>query len=1297
MKPKRVGFWFPVKMAWPVILVICCALFILLSFSGAFTYERGSAVTGELNASGRPDITVTPAKSVTGQATVSRATAAGNEAVEHVDEAIWENGELMPPLPRDPRKRAEAIAKARANATAALMGGEGVRYSGAASTERVEPTFGSLETVRHDVTPSLQPAVMEGERTHNLPLPDDFTLSREELRRIAGLSTSTRDETPAEPMAHALIQDFGGIDQTAYLPPSCDIAAGVDHIVVVVNSSFAIYDKCGNQLRETTFASFLGETTGYVFDPRVMYDIWDGHWVMTVAVRRDATSEAYVVVIVSATNNPTGSWWWYYFDITRDGGSSTNNWGDYQQLGADPDAVYITTNQFSFSPMTFQYAKIRILDKSEIYAAGPAGYHDFYNMNNPGDASTASAICPPKMHGYPGVTWLVNSKPGGGSFLTLWAITDPVGTPTLTGYNISLAAAYDNPPPALQPDGSYVTCGDARLEEASYLGGYVWTAAGHRKDTGEGIDRSEAHVYQIATSTKTIYFSGGLWAPGYYYAFPALDFDYSHRGVMVCSRGGPTEFLGARYADVLLGGGISSSSLLVSGQTNYAGGGSGTVSSPYRWGSYFGCDLDAFDQLSLWMYAQYASSSPTPSWDTHIGATAFDGAGTLIVSPISGLTTAGLEGGPFTPTQIIYSVENTGGAAFTWNLTGVDFWNTASMVGGQIRPGSNDLVTIALNSNANSLTSGVYNDYYVFTNCYDGSWAQRLTSLTVGVDGTCPGAVLDLIPDPTPVYSAPDDSQQRGVYVTAITDFNVCALGMRMDLEIPQTLTAQIYSADGTTRGALLATGTLDAVQPGMLIHYIPIDCMLNACQEYELTVTFGQTNSWDYWSEYEIHEPFDIGGAIRVRDGSNGGSAANLALPYFSVIGGIPECFDPADLAHGSEPTTAPDNDQERGMYVTALSTRRVCSLGWRADLVVPQTLTARIYEASGTTRGELIATGTAEATEPGNVFHNIPISAVLLDGHDYDFSVEFGTTNSWECWDDRVVAPYTVGDLVDVRDGEFYGGASNFILPHFNLGTGPLGGAPLDLGKHWADIDVYPPPMVSSQDGFDYGIYVTALTDEEIYSLGWRADIVPGQTLTIRVYEASGTSRGSLIAQGSVVVTSEGMMWHDVPITVSLEAGNDYDFEVDIPDINLWRAWLDHSGLPYQPYGVVEVLNGEQGGDPANSYLIHMRMFACDPVMTGVVDLPDEKVPFYLAPVSPNPVSGIAQVRYSLDEGGEISMKMYDVSGRLVATLIDGESQPAGTGLFEFDASRYATGVYFLRIELNSRMLSRKMLIMR
>ena len=56
-----------------------------------------------------------------------------------------------------------------------------------------------------------------------------------------------------------------------------------------------------------------------------------------------------------------------------DGASPSGYWGDFPVLGYDSgQAVYISSNQYSFGN-SFQYAKLRILYKSQIYWVGSGG------------------------------------------------------------------------------------------------------------------------------------------------------------------------------------------------------------------------------------------------------------------------------------------------------------------------------------------------------------------------------------------------------------------------------------------------------------------------------------------------------------------------------------------------------------------------------------------------------------------------------------------------------------------------------------------------------------------------------------------------------------------------------------------------------------------------------------------------------------------------------------------------------------------------------------------------------------
>jgi hypothetical protein len=273
--------------------------------------------------------------------------------------------------------------------------------------------------------------------------------------------------------------------------------------------------------------------------------------------------------------------------------------------------------------------------------------------------------------------------------------------------------------------------------------------------------------------------------------------------------------------------------------------------------------------------------------------------------------------------------------------------------------------------------------------------------------------------------------------------------------------------------------------------------------------------------------------------------------------------------------------------------------------------------------------------------------------------------------------------------------GDPSNTIITHFSLEWSPaVGGTAFDLAKHG---DEYPPPQSSTQSGIDHGIYVKSLVDQEAYSIGWKADVPAGAAIGARVYEAVGTTRGALLSEGYVVSSEAGMRWHDIPVAASLVANADYDFEIDIGTVNEWRWWSDGTGLPYESYGVIRVVDGECQGLATNLALIELRLRACGEALAGIDNAAGTPPRFRLGHVYPNPASTRFVVEYNLDAPSPVSIDVYDVSGRRVTTHRRSEQQPAGRGRAVLDLSALAPGAYFVRVNALGASVSRKIMIVR
>ncbi|MCH7679852.1 T9SS type A sorting domain-containing protein [candidate division KSB1 bacterium] len=78
------------------------------------------------------------------------------------------------------------------------------------------------------------------------------------------------------------------------------------------------------------------------------------------------------------------------------------------------------------------------------------------------------------------------------------------------------------------------------------------------------------------------------------------------------------------------------------------------------------------------------------------------------------------------------------------------------------------------------------------------------------------------------------------------------------------------------------------------------------------------------------------------------------------------------------------------------------------------------------------------------------------------------------------------------------------------------------------------------------------------------------------------------------------------------------------------------------------------------------------------------------------PNPFNPATKIRYSLPKNGLVTLKIYNVLGREVQTLIS-EIQTQGEHLVEFDGSALSSGIYFYKLEAAGLSEVKKMILMK
>jgi hypothetical protein len=96
------------------------------------------------------------------------------------------------------------------------------------------------------------------------------------------------------------------------------------------------------------------------------------------------------------------------------------------------------------------------------------------------------------------------------------------------------------------------------------------------------------------------------------------------------------------------------------------------------------------------------------------------------------------------------------------------------------------------------------------------------------------------------------------------------------------------------------------------------------------------------------------------------------------------------------------------------------------------------------------------------------------------------------------------------------------------------------------------------------------------------------------------------------------------------------------------------------------------------------------------GNVGTDDQPSAFALAQNTPNPFNPSTTINYTMGETGTASLKVFDIAGREVATLVSGMVE-RGEHSVTFDASRLSTGVYFYTLQAGGQNLTRKMVLSR
>ena len=164
--------------------------------------------------------------------------------------------------------------------------------------------------------------------------------------------------------------------------------------------------------------------------------------------------------------------------------------------------------------------------------------------------------------------------------------------------------------------------------------------------------------------------------------------------------------------------------------------------------------------------------------------------------------------------------------------------------------------------------------------------------------------------------------------------------------------------------------------------------------------------------------------------------------------------------------------------------------------------------------------------------------------------------------------------------------------------------------------------------------------------------------------------TNNGTTWIPLSGQYTNLGM--YSQPNGVSLYDGSQYSWIHEIIDIT---DYLSHQFM------LRFSLSSDLAGNLDGWYIDNVKISVYAAVAIAVEEEAIQPIVFNLEQNYPNPFNPTTTIKYSIPKQSYVMLKMFDILGREVATLVN-EEKPAGTYEVSWEAKDLASGVYFYKI---------------
>lgn len=443
---------------------------------------------------------------------------------------------------------------------------------------------------------------------------------------------------------------FTGMNEVGSIPPDPIMAAGPFQVVIATNDGYRAFDKNGTAVPNTvaqpcagscSLSQFFTNAVDGPFDPWLVYDEYiDRFWFLAVSLN-DSPQRSDLLLALSNTSDVTDGWTLFRIDARTNGNAVQSQWCDYEKLGLDAQAVYLTCNMFSFPSATgsFQYAKIRVMTKDQFINNTCCLWADYWNLREGFLGVYASfTIQPAVMHGASAGDgeYLVNAFATcvfcPANELRVRHITNPQvccvpgdqEVPNMDEETVTVGNFPQPPTAAQQGSSTEIDAGDNRLLYAFWKAGHL--SSGQTIGCNDGDNACLAYTEldvssfpSISTVSDFLFSEDG--SDRYY---PRVDANNAGNMSMVYTRSSSSEFAGSVYI------GIPSSSTctncvdgpeaqLQAGGNSYVDFGCCPPGTRNRWGDYLGGASDP-DGTGVWIFGQHVQTTMN-TWSTRVGLT----------------------------------------------------------------------------------------------------------------------------------------------------------------------------------------------------------------------------------------------------------------------------------------------------------------------------------------------------------------------------------------------------------------------------------------------------------------------------------------------------------------------------------------------------------------------------------------------------------------------------------------------------------------------------------------------------